>query len=212
MRFVLLTLVLLAGLFAYVVSSGTFLSVSKAWGSTGPRVAGDFHGASYDLNAHSMELLEDDSTVMIWTTATFPGGPQGLAYVVIVEGLEWDGPSGLSTSQSNSARSHDEGLLAEFEAAGGGAAISLTYAVDMVPPGPDSPRGAVECGERLLGSFVLGSVNAPAEEPMDLGAGRVFLAKVSEGGVSLDQFDVDLPGMDGAELSADELYDSIMGN
>lgn len=30
--------------------------------------------------------------------------------------------------------------------------------------------------------------------------------------VSLDQFDVELPGMDGAELSADELYDRIVGD
>lgn len=76
--------------------------------------------------------------------------------------------------------------MIEYGHRGAGAASSLTYAVDMVPPGPDGPRGAVECGERLLGSFVLGAVNAPAEEPVDLGAGRVFVAKVSEGGVSLD--------------------------
>ncbi len=211
MRFVLLLVALLAGIFAYLFSAGTFLSVSKEWGFTGPSLAGDFHGATYSLKAHSMELLEDDSTVVIWTTATFPGGPDGLAYAVIVKGLDWRGPSGLSSSQSNRANSHDEGLLAELEMSGGGAAISLVYAVDMVPPDPDAPRGMVECQERLLGSFLPGSVNVAAEEPMDLGSGRVFVAEVSEEGVQLDQFDMDLSGVDGVEFSVDELYARIQG-
>ena len=209
MRFVLLLVALTAGIFAYLFSAGTFLSVSKVWGVTGPSLAGDFHGATYSLKAHSMELLEDDSTVMIWTRATFPGGPDGLAYAVIVRGLDWKGPFGLSSRHSSRANSHDKGLLAEFEMASGGAAISLAYAVDMVPPGPDDPRGMVECQERLLGSFLAGSVNVAAEEPMDLGSGRVFVAEVSEEGVKLDQFDVDLSVLDGVEFSADELYARI---
>lgn len=212
MRFVLLLVAILIGLAAYVVSSGSFLSVSKDWGSTGPSIAGDFHGAEYELNAHSMELLEDDSTLLVWTTATFPGGPQGLAYVVIVKGLEWKGPSGLTTNQSSRAASHDKGLLAELEMSGGGAAISLAYAVDMVPPGPEEPLGAVVCEERLLGGFTLGSVHVPADQPMDLGSGRVFVAQVSEEGIALDQFDVDLSLLGGAEFTADELHDRIVGD
>ena len=211
MRFVLLLAALIAGIFAYLVSTGAFISVSKEWGSTGPSLAGDFHGAMYELKAHSMELLQDDSTVIIWTTATFPGGPEGLAYAVIVKGLDWKGPPGLATSQSNRAHSHDGGLLAEFEMAGGGAAISLAYAVDMVPPGSEVPRGMVECQERLLGSFLAGSVNGAAEEPMELEAGRVFVVEISKEGVELDQFDVDLSGMDGVEFTADQLYAQLQG-
>lgn len=215
MRFVFLLVVFLIGLAAYVVSSGSILSVSMDWGATGPSIAGDFHGAEYELNAHSMELLEDDSTLLVWTTATFPGGPQGLAYVVIVKGLGWKGPSvltTLTTSQSSRAEANDKGLLAELEMSGGGAAISLTYAVDMVPPGPEGPRGAVVCEERLLGGFTLGSVQVPADQPMDLGSGRVFVAQVSKEGIALDQFDVDLSLLGGAEFTADELHDRIVGD
>lgn len=212
MRFVLLLVAFLVGLAAYVVSAGSFLSFSKAWGTTGPSIAGDFHGAEYELNAHSMELLDDGSTALVWTTATFPGGPQGLAYVVMVKGLDWDGTSGWSTTHSSRAESHDQGLLAELQLAGGGAAISLAYAVDMVPPGADRPRGAVVCEERLLGGFTLGSVHVPADQPMDLGSGRVFVAQVSEEGIALDQLDVDLSLLGGGEFTADELHDRIVGD
>ena len=67
--------------FAYK-SSGSFVSFQ----SSGPSIAGDHHGAWYKLTGHSEKSIEDGSSVLIWTTATFPGGPQGLAYAVIVRG------------------------------------------------------------------------------------------------------------------------------
>jgi hypothetical protein len=40
----------------------------------------------------------------------------------------------------------------------------------------------------------------------------VFVAQVSEEGIALDQFDVDLSLLGGGEFTADELHDRIVGD
>ena len=202
MRFILLLAALLAGIFAFKNSS-SFVSVQV----TGPSIAGDHHGASYKLTGHSMKSIEDGSSVLIWTTATFPGGPQGLAYAVIVRGLDREDGAGWSASRNGRTYSDQQGIKAEFNATSGGAEMSLSYAVDMVPPGPDGPRGAVESTERLLGSFSPGSSLAP----LDLESGRLFVVEIAEDGASMEQFKVGLPAIEGDDIDENQLLSMISG-
>ena len=202
MRFILLLAVLLAGIFAYRYS-GSFVSVQV----TGPSIAGDHHGASYKLTGHSMKSIEDGSSVLIWTTATFPGGPQGLAYAVIVRGFDLEDGAGWSASQDGRTYSDQQGIKAEVKATHGSSELSLSYAVDMVPPGPDGPRGAVESTERLLGSFSPGASLAP----LDLESGRLFVVEMSKDGASMEQFKVDLPVIEGDDIDENQLLSVISG-
>ena len=202
MRFILLLALLLAGIFAYKYS-GSFVSFQ----SSGPSIAGDHHGARYKLTGHSEKSIEDGSSVLIWTTATFPGGPQGLAYAVIVRGFDLEDGAGWSASQDGRTYSDQQGIKAEFKATCGSSELSLSYAVDMVPPGPDGPRGAVESTERLLGSFSPGASLAP----LNLESGRLFVVEMSEGGASMEQFKVDLPAIEGDDIDENQLLSVISG-
>ena len=202
MRFILLLAALLAGIFAFKNSS-SFVSVQVR----GPSIEGDHHGAFYKLIGHSEKSIEDGSSVLIWTTATFPGGPQGLAYAVIVRGLDREDGAGWSASRNGRTYSDQQGIKAEFNATSGGAEMSLSYAVDMVPPGPDGPRGAVESTERLLGSFSHGSSLAP----LDLESGRLFVVEIAEDGASMEQFKVGLPAIEGDDIDENQLLSVISG-
>jgi len=206
MRFILLLAFLLAGIFAYVSFQSSGPSI-VSYQTRGPSTVGDHHGASYKLTGHSEKSIEDGSSVLIWTTATFPGGPQGLAYAVIVRGLYREDGAGWSGSQNGRTYSDQQGIKAEFNATGGGGEVSLFYAVDMVPPGPDGPRGAVESTERLLGSFSPGASLAP----LDLESGRLFVVEISEDGASMEQFKVGLPVIEGDDIDENQLLSVISG-
>jgi hypothetical protein len=206
MRFIFLLAALLAALLAGIFAfknSSSFVSVQVR----GPSIQGDHHGAFYKLIGHSEKSIEDGSSVLIWTTATFPGGPQGLAYAVIVRGLDREDGAGWSASRNGRTYSDQQGIKAEFNATGGGAEMSLSYAVDMVPPGPDGPRGAVESTERLLGSFSPGASLAP----LDLESGRLFVVEISEDGASMEQFKVGLPAIEGDDIDENQLLSVISG-
>lgn len=196
----------------------------------GQKAVGDFHGADYELRSNSAELLEDGSTLVVWTTTDLPGAPRRLAYVVLVQGLDWTGPTSGSHCASGEYKSVEQGLVADLDLAGGGLELSLRYAVDMVPPGPGEPAGepagAVVCEERLSGFFArdvngIASLDFDPElddpyraevVPLDLRKGRVFLVDLGAEQVAPDQFDLPLPDVTGGDLTAAEIHARLLGD